>query len=165
MKKGVDFIGVGIGSIIINKEGKVFASLKGPKSRNERGKWEFPGGAVEFGETLEASVVREMKEEFGIEVEIMDTLGTINHILPEEKQHWVTMGFVCKIKKGVPKIKEPHKSEKIGWFSIEELTKMDMSVITKARVEALKRKYPKGCRNFSRHSRKCLRLPLSLRKF
>jgi|SRR3989338_4348866 len=114
MKKGVDFIGVGVCAIIINKDEKLFVSLRGPKSRNEVGKWEFPGGAVEFGETLQKAVIREMKEEFGLEVKIIDTLGVANHILPEEKQHWVTTGFVCKIAKGVPEINEPLKSGKIG---------------------------------------------------
>src|SRR3989338_6180433 len=143
MKKGVDFIGVGVGAVIINKDGKVFASLRGPASRNEIGKWEFPGGSVEYGDTLEKTVIREMKEEFGINVKIIDVLGVADHILPKEKQHWVTAGFICKIAKGVPKINEPLKSGKIGWFSIEELSKMDMSLITKARVEALKKKYPR----------------------
>jgi len=39
---------------------------------------------------------------------------------------------------------EFNHSWKIGWFSLGELSKMDLSVITKARIEALKKKYPKG---------------------
>jgi ADP-ribose pyrophosphatase YjhB (NUDIX family) len=52
MKKGVDFIGVGVGAIILNDEGKVFLAKRGHKAKNERGTWEFPGGGVEFGEKL-----------------------------------------------------------------------------------------------------------------
>ena len=147
MKSGVDFIGVGIGAIII-KDGKLFASFRGPKSRNEVGKWEFPGGAVEFGDTLKETVVREMKEEFGIGIEIIDTLGVVDHISPKEKQHWVTTGFVCRIVKGVPHILEPDKCEKIGWFTPDELSKMNVSSITTKRLVALKQKYPDGLPNF-----------------
>ena len=64
MKRGVDYIGVGAGAIIFNNEGKVFISQRGPGARNESGKWDFPGGGVEFGERCEDAVVREIKEEF-----------------------------------------------------------------------------------------------------
>lgn len=148
MEKGVDFIGVGIGVIIINKERKLFASMRGPKARNEVGKWEFPGGAVEFGHTLEETVLREMKEEFGIDVEILDVLGTCNHIIPREKQHWVTTGFICRISKGIPNILEPEKCEKIGWFTIDELANMNVSSITNERIIQLRKKYLHGLPNF-----------------
>ena len=62
MKKGVDYIGVGVGAVIFNSEGKVFLSKRGPKARNEVGTWEFPGGGVEFGEKLADALVREIKE-------------------------------------------------------------------------------------------------------
>ena len=63
MKKGVDYIGVGVGAAIFNREGKLFLTLRGKKAKNERGKWEIPGGGVEFGETFEQALKRELKEE------------------------------------------------------------------------------------------------------
>ncbi len=66
MKKGIDYIGVGIGAVIVDTDGKMLLSKRGPKAKNERGKWEFPGGGVEFGDTMEETIKREMKEELGI---------------------------------------------------------------------------------------------------
>lgn len=143
MRKGVDYIGVGIGAVILNKEGKIFLSKRGKKARNESGKWECPGGAIKFGDTFENTIIREMKEEFDIEIEVLDQLATFNHLIPEEKQHWVAIAFICRIKKGVPKILEPDKCEKISWFTIEKMQKMPLTIATNHRLkQLLERKYP-----------------------
>lgn len=42
IKKGVVFIGVGVGAIIFNAQGEVLIAQRGLKARNEVGKWEFP---------------------------------------------------------------------------------------------------------------------------
>ena len=63
MKRGVDYIGVGVGAVLVREDGRLFLSRRGPLSRNERGLWEFPGGSVEFGETLASALRREMMEE------------------------------------------------------------------------------------------------------
>ena len=115
MKKGVDFIGVGVGAII-EKDGKVFMSRRGPLARNERGLWEFPGGSVELGETLAAALRREIHEEFGIEIEVGELLDVVDHILPDEGQHWVSPTYLCRLLAGEPAIMEPGKCAAIGWF-------------------------------------------------
>src|SRR5690348_8756884 len=71
MRKGIDYIGVGVGAVLFNREGKIFLSKRGKKSRNERGKWECPGGALEFGESFEDTIQREMEEEFGIKIVVI----------------------------------------------------------------------------------------------
>lgn len=140
MKKGVDFIGVGIGAVIINKERKVFLAKRGIKARNEIGKWECPGGALEFGDSMEDTIVREMKEEFGFDIEVVEQMDAVDHFPPEEKQHWVAIAYLCKIKKGKPKILEPNKCSKIGWFTISEMEKMPLSIPTRHRLIELKKK-------------------------
>ena len=62
MKRGIDYIGVGVGAIIVDARGWLFLSRRGPQVKNERGLWEFPGGSVEFGETLAQALQREMRE-------------------------------------------------------------------------------------------------------
>ncbi|HET9946814.1 MAG TPA: NUDIX domain-containing protein [Patescibacteria group bacterium] len=144
MQKGIDYIGVGVGAAIFNTEGKVFITKRGPKAKNERGKWEIPGGGVEYGETFEKALKREIKEEHGVEIEVLELLGVCDHIIADEKQHWVSPTFICKITKGIPEILEPEKCSEFGWFSLSEAEKLDLSIVTKYDISILKKKYPNG---------------------
>jgi 8-oxo-dGTP diphosphatase len=117
MKRGVDYIGVGVGAIIVNDAGQVFLARRGPLAKNERGLWEFPGGGVEFGEKLADALQREMREEYGIGIVVGELLDVVDHILPEEGQHWVSPTFICQIQSGSPVIQEPGKCSQIGWFN------------------------------------------------
>jgi mutator protein MutT len=138
MKKGVDFIGVGVGAIIINVKGELFLAKRGPKAKNERGTWEFPGGGVEFGETMADCIKREIYEEYGIRIELSDQLEAIDHLIPDEQQHWVAITFIAKIVKGKPKIMENEKCSEIGWFKINELPK-PLSIVSSASLDLLKK--------------------------
>jgi mutator protein MutT len=147
MKRGKDYIGVAVGIAVFNDEGKIFITKRGQKANNERGKWEIPGGGVEFGETREAAAKREIKEENDIDVDVIEALQTTDHLLPDECQHWVTTTYICKHVGGVPKTMEPDKCEAIGWFTIEEAEKLDLSTITEHDLHAIQSKYPNGYRS------------------
>ena len=121
MKRGIDYIGVGVGAIITDSQGRLFLARRGIKAKNERGLWEFPGGSVEFGETMAAALRREMREEFGIEITVGELLDVVDHILKEEGQHWVSPTFLCNIAAGEPHIMEPEKCAEIGWFPADEV--------------------------------------------
>lgn len=144
MKSGIDYIGVGVGAVLVNDKGEIFITKRGQKAKNEKGKWEIPGGSVEFGETLEKALKREMREEVGVEIKLIELLGVYDHIISDEKQHWVSPTFMCKIIKGTPKILEPEKCEVIGWFTLENAQKLDLSLITKHDVKLLIKKFPDG---------------------
>lgn len=117
MKRGVDYIGVGVGAVIQRADGAVFMARRGPLAKNERGLWEFPGGSVEFGETLAQALIREMHEEYGITIQVGHLLDVVDHILPEEGQHWVSPSYLCTLLEGEPTIREPGKCSEIGWFN------------------------------------------------
>ena len=140
MKKGVDFIGVGVGAIIINNEGKVFLARRGKEARNENGKWEFPGGGVEFGETLEHAVVREVFEEYGLTIKVESLLDVVDHIIPAENQHWVSPTFICRVTKGTPHIREPHKCDEIGWFVLDQIPFDRITIASRKSLESLKKR-------------------------
>ena len=123
MKRGIDYIGVGVGAIIVDNRGRLFLARCGPEAKNERGLWEFPGGSVEFGETMAEALRREMREEFGIEITVGELLDVVDHILKEEGQHWVSPTFLCTITSGEPSIMEPEKCAEIGWFRPDEVPK------------------------------------------
>ena len=148
MKKGVDYIGVGVGAVIVNREGKIFLSKRGKGAYNEKGTWECPGGAMHFGESLEETIVREIQEEFDFTIQPIEQLEPFNHIIPEEKQHWIALCFICIPVKGTPMIQEPEKCEKIGWFTVEEMGRMTLTTATRYRWKQIKEKYPKGFPNY-----------------
>lgn len=139
--KGVDYIGVGVGAVIVNDDGKILLAKRGKKAQNERGKWEFPGGTVEFGDTMKDTILREIKEELGMEIELGDKLPSIDHLIPEEKQHWVTSAYIARTKAGKPKIKEPEKCEEIGWFDFEQIENMidELSIASRQYIPYIKK--------------------------
>jgi 8-oxo-dGTP diphosphatase len=126
----------------LNADGKVFLAKRGREAGNERHKWEFPGGSVEFGERLEDALVREVKEEYDFEIEVDRLLDVVNHIIPHEKQHWVSPTFLCRYKSGTPRIREPHKCEEIGWFTLDQIPERELTIASKKSLESLRKKEP-----------------------
>ena len=149
MKRGVDYIGVGVGAIIVNATGELFLAQRGPLAKNERGLWEFPGGSVEFGETLASALRREMREEYGVEIAVGDLLDVVDHILPEEGQHWVSPTFLCRITAGEPSIHEPGKCSAIGWFAADAIPQ-DLTVITRENLDHYRKRAQLGARTTPR---------------
>ena len=133
MRRGVDYIGVGVGAVILNEDGRLFLALRGPAAKNERGLWEFPGGSVEFGERLADALRREILEEYGVQIEVGDLLDVVDHLLPAEGQHWVSPTFICRLVSGEPTIREPGKCAAIGWFALDELP-ANLTVVTQANL-------------------------------
>jgi len=133
LKAGKDYVGVGVGAIVVNDAGQVFLSQRGAKATNERGAWEFPGGKVDFGETLQATLKREFMEEYGMTIEIIELLSVDDHILEDEGQHWVSPTYIARAIDANPQILEPHKCSAIGWFDIDDLP-TPLSLITQYNV-------------------------------
>lgn len=137
MKPGIDYIGVSVGAMIYNEKQELFLSKRSKDATNERGCWEVPGGKVNFGETLQNAVKREIKEEYGVDIELIKQFPAANHLIPNEKQHWVPTTFLAKIKKGQkPKILEPDKCDAIGWFALNNLPH-PLSIITQIDLKVL----------------------------
>ena len=108
------------------KDGKVLLSKRNSK-RKEWQKWEVPGGIVEFGESVEDAVKREVKEELGIDIEILQPLDYIfSNIwkLEDEQIHVVLVGYLCRIRNGIPKPSDI-EVEKVEWFTPEEVEKLE----------------------------------------
>lgn len=140
MRRGIDHIGVGVGAILVDDAGRLFLSRRGPLAKNERGLWEFPGGSVEFNETLADALKREMREEYGVEIAVGELLDVVDHILRAEGQHWVSPTFVCRITAGEPAIREPGKCAAIGWFTPDDVPQ-DLTVITRANLRHYRERF------------------------
>ena len=126
--------------MVFNEAGQVFLSQRGPKAKNERGTWEFPGGSVEFGETLVDAIRREFWEEYEMRIEVIELLGVSDHILPKEGQHWVSPTFIARHSHGEPRIVEPDKCSGIGWFTLNALPQ-PLSLVTQHDVATYQHKF------------------------
>ena len=121
-----------VAAIIIEKE-KVFATQRGYGEFKDG--WEFPGGKIELGETPEAAIVREIKEELDTEIEVVKLLDTVEYDYPQF--HLSMDCFICKIKSGDLVLKE-HEAAK--WLTKENLDSVDwlpadLSLVEKIRNE------------------------------
>jgi 8-oxo-dGTP diphosphatase len=134
MKRGSDYIGVGVGAVIRDDLGRVFLARRGPLAKNERGLWEFPGGSVEFGEKLADALRREIHEEYGMEIQVGPLLDVVDHILPAEGQHWVSPTYLCTWISGEAQIREPGKCTQITWVSPHEAPQ-DLTIISRENLQ------------------------------
>lgn len=85
----------------------------------EAGFWSIPGGKVEFGETFEAALIREVFEETGLKIAIDRLLSLTDHIIGGT--HWVTPQFLCSIEGGTLQNLEPSKHEALEWCQLNNL--------------------------------------------
>ena len=87
---------VGVGAVIV-EAGKVLLV----KRRYEplAGRWSIPGGTLELGETLEAGVAREMREETGLDIEVGPVIEVFDRIMLDAERrvryHFVLVDYLC----------------------------------------------------------------------
>lgn len=143
MEPGKDYIGIGVGAIVSDTKSRLFLARRGPTARNESDTWEFPGGSVAYGELLEDAVRREFVEEYGMVIEITCQLGAFDHILLDDRQHWISITYLARHTGGAPSVREPGKCSEIGWFSFDALP-TPLSSITCANLRRLTAKRLSG---------------------
>ncbi|MFQ5570821.1 MAG: A/G-specific adenine glycosylase [Rhodothermales bacterium] len=101
--------------LIFNDEGHLLIQRR-PEDKMLGGLWEFPGGKREPGESLEDTCRRELREELGIEVDILDPLSPITHAYSHFK---ITLyAFRCRIRSGVPR---PRNTVPFRWVAVSDL--------------------------------------------
>ncbi|TVQ17074.1 MAG: (deoxy)nucleoside triphosphate pyrophosphohydrolase [Bacteroidetes bacterium] len=106
---------------IIECNGQVLAAQRGQHTSNA-GKWEFPGGKIEKGETSETCLRREILEELAIGITITASLPAFTHHYPDRTI--CLHPFVCSYN-GAPVIAGEH--QKIVWLAPEEIPKLNWS--------------------------------------
>ena len=97
-------------------DGERFLACQRPKHKKRGLLWEFVGGKVEPGETKEAALVRECREELGITVAPAEVFMELTHEYPDLTVH-LTL-FSATIAEGVPQLLE-HAD--LRWLTAEEV--------------------------------------------
>jgi|SRR5690554_3704907 len=114
MKKHIEVV-----AAVIKHDGKFFCAQRKDSGELAK-KWEFPGGKVELGETLQESLIRELKEELKIKVNVLDFITTVNH---EYETFIITLhAFMCELVSNNIVLME-HLDSK--WLNRDELEQLD----------------------------------------
>jgi 8-oxo-dGTP diphosphatase len=110
---------VGVGALIVDDANRVLLMLR--NKAPEANHWSIAGGRVEFMEPLERAIVREVKEELGVDVVVEELLCVTNHILADECVHWVAPAFLVRVIEGKITNREPSTTQQIQFFPLDAL--------------------------------------------
>lgn len=123
LEKGVDYIGVTVMAFCHDGKGNFVMHKRSNNCRDEHGRWDIAGGSLEFGETFEQSVAREVKEEYCCDILELKRINVYNALREHSgtPTHWVGICFLAKVDPKQVKIGEPEKMEEIGWFTKDNL--------------------------------------------
>lgn len=101
------------------------------------GRWSLPGGAVEVGETMHEAVVREVREEVGLDVEPMELVGVYDNIVKEGGRvrfHYTLVDFLCRPVGS--RLRPGTDAAEAQWVSLRDLDGVDMTPLARTAIEA-----------------------------
>lgn len=123
---------VEVSAAVICHGGRVLVTRR-LEGKSFGGMWEFPGGKRRHTESPEACLVRELREELGIDVEVLGLLHTVRHSYPEFE---VLIRFYhCRILAGEPR---PIQCSELRWVPPEELGRLEFPEADRALIELLR---------------------------
>ena len=117
---------VGIGIVIVNQS-KIILIQHG--NEPSKGKWTVPGGLVELGESLEAAVIRETKEEVCLDVENPCLIDVVDNVDLDDKNkvkyHFVIADYLVHVKSGA--LKAASDAADLRWVPFDEVEKYNLT--------------------------------------
>jgi ADP-ribose pyrophosphatase YjhB (NUDIX family) len=123
MKKGIDYIGVGVVCLCHDGERNYLIGHRSDKCRDEHFKWDPVGsGGVKHGETIEQAVAREVREETGAENIVIERIGMRETFreLNGDTYHWIQYDHLVKVDPEEIFNPEPDKCLEIRWCELNE---------------------------------------------
>jgi 8-oxo-dGTP diphosphatase len=117
-------IGVSQKAIIFNREGKILVLRRSGTALSNPGKWDFPGGDLEFGEDAIGGIIREIREEAGLEVKNLNLFDVESHI-NKEGDFWVTIAYIAKAVSD--KVILSYEHDEFKWLTAEDFLELESS--------------------------------------
>jgi ADP-ribose pyrophosphatase YjhB (NUDIX family) len=110
----------GVGALIIDGN-RILLVERGREPL--KGYWSLPGGAVETGELLEDALRREVREETGLEIEVLHLIEVFERIMPGEngrtEYHYILLDYVCHPAGGT--LAAADDASRVEWFTEDEV--------------------------------------------
>jgi 8-oxo-dGTP diphosphatase len=134
---------VGVGALILDGR-RIVLVRRGTEPL--KGEWSLPGGVLELGETLRQGVAREVMEETGLQVEVLDVAGVFDRILPDSNGtpqfHYVLIDYVCRVKGG--ELRAAGDVTDARWVSEDELVDYRLTSSTERLIRHVMEKAKTG---------------------
>jgi 8-oxo-dGTP diphosphatase len=123
MQKGIDFVGVTVVYFCHDGKGNFVAMRRSANARDEHGRWDIGGGGLEFGDTVEDTLRKEIKEEYCTDIINFEFLGyrDVHRVHNGNQTHWIALDFKVQIDPIQVAIGEPHKFDDLRWFTLDTL--------------------------------------------
>lgn len=123
MKKGEDYTGITIVYLCHDGDGNILLNKRSNNCRDEHGTWDPGAGGLEFGDTVENTLKKEITEEYCTDVLDYEFLGyrDVHREHNGKKTHWVGLDFKVLVDRKKVKNGEPHKFDKVEWFTLDRL--------------------------------------------
>ncbi|AWG34290.1 NUDIX hydrolase [Alcaligenes aquatilis] len=129
-------IRVGCGAVIMqNEKILLLKRVREPEAEH----WGIPGGKVDWLETLEQAVKREIMEEVGLRLDSLELLVNVNQIDANKGEHWVAPVYWATSFTGQAVVQEPEKHSGMDWFALDQLPG-PLTVATQLAVTAIKQR-------------------------
>jgi mutator protein MutT len=133
---------IGVGAVVL-KENKILLE----KRQNDpgKGKWSIPGGLVELGESVEQTVIREVKEETNLDVEKPEHIDVVDKVDLDEngkvRYHFVIIDYFVKLKGG--DLRASSDAAELKWVAVDEIEKLELTPTFRAFFQRNRKKLEK----------------------
>lgn len=123
MKKGHDYTGVSIVFACHDGVGNYLFSKRSTECRDEHGTWDPGAGGLEFGDTVEQTLRKEIAEEYCTDVLTYEFLGyrDVHREHEGHTTHWIALDFKVHVDPTKVANGEPHKKEELAWYTLDAL--------------------------------------------
>jgi mutator protein MutT len=125
---------VEVSAALIFRDGKLLITRR-PAQSHLGGLWEFPGGKLEAGESFEQCLIREIREELGVEISVGELFEEISHDYPEKSVR--LKFFICQLLSGEP---QPLGCAGVKWVLKAELADFEFPAADARLLQKLKGK-------------------------
>ena len=120
-------IRIAVCTLLHDGNGKYLVYWRTNKSRDEHERWDIGGGGVKFGEKIEDTLHREIKEEFCATAIKFEFMGwrDVFRVQEGKNTHWITFDFKILVDPAKVSIGEPDKTRELRWVTLDELETLE----------------------------------------